>query len=120
MSAIAALLACDNLRNNSAELGNFAAGRHISRLPKRKRRTEWEVIRLKATPAAFVGIGPGARQSERAEDRDQAVQHPARRSIAVADKAEMKRGRQLRRPIVLLVYRSVARELFSVWVRQIL
>ena len=49
------MLACDNLRNN-VELGNFAAGRHISRMPKRKRETEWEVIRLKTTPAAFVGL----------------------------------------------------------------
>jgi hypothetical protein len=24
--------------------------------PKRKRATEWEVIRIKATPAAFVGL----------------------------------------------------------------
>ena len=38
------------------ELGNFAAGRYISHMPKRKRETEWEVIRLKATPAAFVGL----------------------------------------------------------------
>jgi len=28
---------------------------HLSDMPKRKRETEWEVIRLKATPAAFVG-----------------------------------------------------------------
>ena len=27
--------------------------RYISGMPKRKRETEWEVIRLKATPAAF-------------------------------------------------------------------
>jgi hypothetical protein len=25
-------------------------------MPKRKRETEWEVMRLKATPAAFVGL----------------------------------------------------------------
>jgi hypothetical protein len=29
---------------------------HISSMPKRKRETEWEVIRIKATPAAFVGF----------------------------------------------------------------
>jgi hypothetical protein len=34
----------------------FPAGRYIPGMPKRKRETEWEVIRLKATPAAFVGL----------------------------------------------------------------
>jgi hypothetical protein len=28
---------------------------HICGIAKRKRETEWEVIRIKATPAAFVG-----------------------------------------------------------------
>ena len=33
----------------------MSASRYISGMAKRKRETEWEVIRLKATPAAFVG-----------------------------------------------------------------
>jgi hypothetical protein len=36
----------------------FATSSYIPGMPKRKRErvTEWEVIRLKATPAAFVGL----------------------------------------------------------------
>ena len=30
--------------------------RYIPRMAKRKRETEWEVIRIKATPAAFDGL----------------------------------------------------------------
>jgi hypothetical protein len=29
---------------------------HISGMAKRKRETEWEVIRIKATPGAFIGL----------------------------------------------------------------
>ena len=54
-AANAAMLTCEDF-GNGAGLGNFAAGRYISHMPKRKRETEWEVIRLKATPAAFVGL----------------------------------------------------------------
>ena len=55
-TAISAMLTCGDLGNKQRELGNFAASRHISGMAKRKRETEWEVIRLKATPAAFVGL----------------------------------------------------------------
>ena len=34
----------------------MSATRYISRMAKGKRETEWEVIRLKATPAALVGL----------------------------------------------------------------
>lgn len=61
------------------------------------------------TRRRFRWTGSSARQSERAKDRDQAIQYPVRGSIALADKAEMKRGRQLRRPIHVLVD-TVARE----------
>ena len=50
-----AMLTCEDFGNGAA-LGNFAAGRYISHMPKRKREAEWQVIRLKATPAAFVGL----------------------------------------------------------------
>ncbi len=33
--------------------GNLAPSRYIRGMAKRKRVTEWEVIRIKATPAAF-------------------------------------------------------------------
>ena len=34
----------------------LATSRYIRGMAKRKRETEWEVIRIKATPAAFVGL----------------------------------------------------------------
>jgi hypothetical protein len=34
----------------------MSATRYISRMAKGKRETEWEGIRLKATPAALVGL----------------------------------------------------------------
>ena len=39
-------------------------------MPKRKRETEWEVMRLKATPAAFVGLVQAPRQYDCAKGRD--------------------------------------------------
>jgi hypothetical protein len=39
-----------------SRLGSLAPTRYIPGMPKRKRVTEWEVIRIKATPAAFVGF----------------------------------------------------------------
>ena len=41
---------------NSVDSENVSATRYISRMAKGKRETEWEVIRLKATPAALVGL----------------------------------------------------------------
>ena len=49
------MLTCGDLGNKQRGLGNVSASRYISGMAKRKRETEWEVIRLKATPAAFVG-----------------------------------------------------------------
>jgi hypothetical protein len=50
------MLTCGDLGNKQRGLGNVSATRYISRMAKGKRETEWEVIRLKATPAAFVGL----------------------------------------------------------------
>ena len=50
------MLTCGDLGNKQRGLGNVSASRYISGMAKRKRETEWEVIRLKATPAAFVGL----------------------------------------------------------------
>jgi hypothetical protein len=36
-------------------LGNRATTRHINGMAKRKRQYEWEVIRLTASPARFIG-----------------------------------------------------------------
>ena len=55
-SANAAMLTCGDLGNKQRGLGNVSATRYISRMAKGKRETEWEVIRLKATPAALVGL----------------------------------------------------------------
>ena len=51
-----AMLACGDLGNRQRGLWKSIPSRYIPRMPKRKRETEWEVIRLKATPAAFVGL----------------------------------------------------------------
>jgi len=68
-------------------------------MAKGKRETEWEVIRLKATPAAFVGL-------DQAPDKAAALKAAIERfNIRREDqsrlliRAEMKRGRQLRRPL---------------------
>jgi hypothetical protein len=53
-----------------ARIGDFPAGRYIPGMPKRKRETEWEVMRLKATPAAFVGLVQAPRQYDCAKGRD--------------------------------------------------
>jgi hypothetical protein len=50
------MLTCGDLGNKQRGLGNVSATRYISRMAKGKRETEWEVIRLKATPAALVGL----------------------------------------------------------------
>ena len=50
------MLTCGDLGNKQRGLGNVSASRYISGMAKRKRETEWEVIRLKATPAALVGL----------------------------------------------------------------
>ena len=49
-AATTAMLACGDLRNKQRGLGNVSTGRYIFDMAKHKRETEWEVIRLKATP----------------------------------------------------------------------
>jgi hypothetical protein len=50
-----AMLTCEDF-GNGAGLGNFAAGRYISHMPKRKRETEWEVIASRRRLPPFVGL----------------------------------------------------------------
>jgi len=45
------MLTCSDLGNKQRGLGNMSATRYVSRMAKGKRETEWEGIRLKATPA---------------------------------------------------------------------
>ena len=53
-AATAAMLACGDFRNE-IPTRKVATSRYISKMAKRKRETDWEVIRIEATPAYVVG-----------------------------------------------------------------
>ena len=81
--------------NRQRGLGKRVASRYISGMAKRKRETEWEVIRLKATPAAFVGSVQAPDKATALRTAIKQFNIRTRGSISAVDKAEVTgRGRR--------------------------